>query len=77
MNILETPFIVEFFFVISTFVFGVTLFAISPGINQIKKELLRMLPIKSFWRKVNRGLRFLKLNSYIDQKKKERLYSRT
>jgi len=52
MNLLELPYIVEFFFVISTIVFVVTLYAILPAIVFDKRTIFKPRLINSLWGKI-------------------------
>jgi len=52
MNILDTPFIVEFFFALSTFVFVATLYAILPALIYDKRTLSKPSIILRLWRKL-------------------------
>ena len=52
MKILEVPYIVEFFFVVSTIVFVVTLYAILPALVFNKRTLFNPLLINGLWQKV-------------------------
>lgn len=54
MNILDTPFIVEFFFALSTLVFVVTLYAILPALIYNKPTLSKPSMIHKLWRKFMR-----------------------
>ncbi len=55
MNILDTPFIVEFFFVLSTVVFAITLYAILPALIYNKPTLSKPSMINRLWRKLLRA----------------------
>lgn len=52
MNILDTPFIIEFLFALSTLVFAVTLYAILPALIYNKPTLSKPSLINKLWRKL-------------------------
>jgi len=55
MNFLDTPFIVEFFFVLSTLVFLATLYAILPALIYNKPTLSKLSMIHKLWYKLLRA----------------------
>lgn len=65
MNILDTPFIVEFFFILSTLVFVATLYAILPALIYDKRTLSKPSIINRLWRKL------MRTDDIIVSKKKE------
>ena len=52
MNLLELPYIVEFFFAVSTIVFITTLYAILPALVFDKRTFFKPELIKSLWTKI-------------------------
>lgn len=56
MNILDTPYIVEIFFVISTIVFGIALYAILPALIYRKRTLFKPLFINALWQKYMKNI---------------------
>ena len=51
MKMLETPYIVEFLFALSTIVFVITLYAILPALIYNKKTLFKPVLINALWQK--------------------------
>lgn len=71
MNILDIPFIVEFFFVISTLVFLITVYAIFPAIMYKKRTVFRPKLINSLWQKYIKNVLVGVRNASVAPKKKE------
>lgn len=67
MKLLETPFLVEIFFAISTIIFVATLYAILPSIVNKKRVVLT----KVLRRWMNKNISFVNENGSKFRKKKE------
>ncbi len=71
MNILDIPFIVEIFFVISTLVFVITVYAIFPAIVFQKRTDFKSKMISSLWLRYIRSVLFGIKTTSNPPKKKE------
>ena len=73
---LDTPYIVEFLFALSTIVFVITLYAILPALIYNKKTLFKPTLINSLWQKFYKNFLegFEKLNGVEKKKELKRAY---
>ncbi len=72
MRILDVPFILEIFFIISTVVFLLSLYTILPGIISKKNMILKPPVIDKFWHNYGkRKIETLKKTFFPSKKKEE------
>lgn len=71
MNPLELPYIVEFFFALSTIVFVVTLYAILPALVFNKRTVFKPVLINSLWETILKNTYGKLEKVFVGHKKKE------
>lgn len=64
MNILDTPFVVEFFFGFSTVIFLLTLYTVLPALIYNKRTLAKPSMISGLWRKYINAI-FIRIKNIV------------